>query len=183
VPVIALLAAGPAVAVAVSGGHEFALALTAASLIAGAGAGYAADDPAAPTLASSPTPLAVRRLHRAAVIVTVLAAGWLIALYLAGRYSRERPDIDAMTVELAATAALSAAFACRVHTDTPVETGFGAAGAAILSMLTMSALSNRWPELPSLAAGPTHDRWWWVTAAGVSVAAWSSRDPARRRPH
>ena len=57
-PVIAVaVLAIAAIVNALRGGHDFAGALTAASIIAGAGAGYIADDPAAPTLESSPTPL------------------------------------------------------------------------------------------------------------------------------
>ncbi len=178
--VIALLAAIPALIVAAHGGNDFAGALSAASLIAGAGAGFAADDPAAPTLASSPTTLAVRRGLRGLLIALILGAGWSAAVVTAHRYGANLPDAAVPLAELSATAAVAAAFGSRARTDTPVNTGAAAATVAFLAIVTISALANRWPTLPTLRATPTHDRWWLVAVAGVAVAGWSSRDPASR---
>src|SRR5438132_725342 len=54
-----------------------------------------------------------------------------------------------------------------------------AAIASVLAMITITSLSYQWPGLPGVAREPGHARWWWVTAAGFALAAWSSRDPAR----
>jgi hypothetical protein len=182
VAAIALLAATPAIVVAASGRQSFTGALSAAALLAGAGVGYAADDPAAPTLASSPTTLAVRRTLRATVIAVTLGGGWLTALLVAARYGHPAPNLQALAAELCAAASLSAALASRARTDAPVATGFGAAAAALMAMISISSLSYRWPVLPSLGGGAGHARWWWIAAAGAVTAAWSSRDPAGRRP-
>lgn len=178
---VAVLAVAPAIVVAASGRHGFAGALSAASVLAGAGVGYAADDEAAPTLAPSPTTLVVRRALRVIVMVIMLVAAWLAALLIAYRYANGAPDVPALAAELCATAALSAAFACRARTDAPVATGFGAAIAALIAMVTVSSFAYRWSALPALGRRTVHDRWWLVAAAGFIVAAWWSRDPAGRR--
>jgi hypothetical protein len=175
---IAALAMAPTVVVAIRGGHDFAGALTAASVIAGAGAGYSVDDPAAPTLAPSPTPLAVRRCLRATVVMAALVAAWLAALVIARTSAPALPAIATAMRELVATAAIAAAVASRARSDAPASPGAAAAGASVLAMVTISAFAYRWPALPALGSGPTHSRWWWVAAAGFVAAAWSSRDPA-----
>jgi hypothetical protein len=180
VAAIALLAATPAVIVAATGGHGFAIALSVASLVAGAGVGFAADDPAAPTLASSPTTLAVRRLLRAALIGVVLGAGWLAAVLVAARYGQPGPDLHVLAAELCAAGALSGAVGARARTDAPVTAGFGAAAASLLLMVAVAMFSARWSVLPSLGGGTGHARWWWIAAAGSVAAAWFSRDPALR---
>lgn len=177
---IACLAAIPTFVIAARGGTDFSASLTAASLIAGAGAGYAADDPAAPTLASSPTTLAVRRTLSGTLIALVLVAGWAAAVFTARRYGMNSSDVTAVAAELCATAAVSAAVASRARTDAPVGVGATAAAAALLVVVTVGALANRWPSLPTLRATPSHNRWWFVVAVGVAVSGWSSRDPASR---
>jgi hypothetical protein len=179
--VIALLAAVPTIVLAATGRHNFSGALSAASLIAGAGVGFAADDPAAPTLASSPTTLVVRRSLRALLTSAALVAGWLAALLVAHRYGSVAPDTAAALAELCATGAVSAGFACRTRTDAPISGGAISAAASLLAVITISAFAYRWPALPALGSGPSHGRWWWLAALGAAAAGWSSRDPATRR--
>lgn len=179
VGVLALLCAVPAIVVAAGGRNGFGGALVAASLLAGAGAGYAADDPAAATLGASPTPLLVRRAARASLVIVPLMLGWGGALVVAARYGQGAVDVRSTVAELGATAAVSAAIASRASTSAGVSAGFGAGLGALLAMVTLSSLGYRWHDLPVLGGGgATHDRWWWIAAAGVVVAAWSSRDPA-----
>jgi len=175
---IAALAMAPTVIVAVRGGHDFASALTAASVIAGAGAGYSIDDPAAPTLAPSPTPLAMRRCLRATVVMVALGAAWLTSLVIARTAAPVWPATAPALRELVTTAAIAAAVASRAGSDAPASPGATATGASVLAMVTISAFAYRWPALPALGGGPNHSRWWWVAAAGFVAAAWSSRDPA-----
>ena len=77
---VAVLAIAPTIVNTLRGGHDSAGALTAASIIAGAGAGYIADDPAAPTLESSPTPLGTRRGCRATMVAGMMAVAWLTSV-------------------------------------------------------------------------------------------------------
>lgn len=182
VGVLALLCAVPAISVAAAGRDSFGGALVAASLLAGAGAGYAADDPAAATLGASPTPLLLRRAARAALVIVPLLLGWGTALVVAARYERGAVDVRSVVTELVATAAVSAAIASRASTSVAVSAGFGAGVGALLSMVTLSSLGYRWTALPVLGGGgATHDRWWWIAAACLAVALWSSRDPAALR--
>jgi hypothetical protein len=90
------------------------------------------------------------------------------------------PPMDALAAELAASAALSIAFASRGRPDAPGSSGAGAAGAALLAMVTISSLARNWPTLPSIAVVSHHERWWWVAAAALAAVAWSWRDPAAR---
>jgi hypothetical protein len=178
---VAVVALAPAAIVAMAGRDDFTGALVAASLLAGSGAGFMADDPAAVTLASSPTTLFVRRLLRAAPIAAVLVVAWLIAVLLAYRFGTSGPAIADRITELVAAASLSLAIAARAPTDAPVVIGHTAVGGAVLGMLVVTSLSVRWPSLPAIAHGANHDRWWWVTTACLCAAAWWSRDPAAER--
>lgn len=177
---VMVLAAMPAIIVAARGGADFDGALIAASIIVGAGAGYAVDDPAAATLAASPTTLAARRSLRGAVIVVALALAWVMAVGLAGRFGAGRPDLSDLAATMAAAAAISLALAARARTDAAVSSGSAAGSGALLAMVVVASLSMRWSQLPTLDPGPSHGRWWWVAAAGLASAAWSSRDPAGR---
>lgn len=178
---IAACAIAPAIVVSARGGHDFAGALTAASLIAGSGAGYAADDPAAATLASSPTTLATRRTLRGVLIALVLVMAWAVAVVLAARFGSSSPDVGFFTAELSAAGAVSAAVAFRAPTDAPISVGAAATAAALITIVVIAALASRWPALPALGlGGHHHGRWWWVVLAATAGAAWSSRDPASR---
>jgi hypothetical protein len=180
VAAVAAVAVVPSVVVSLKGGHDFTGALFAASVIAGAGAGYATEDPAAPTLASSPTTLAVRRSLRAVAVGAVLLSAWIGARLIAAAGGGHAPPMDPLAAELAASAALSIAFASRGRPDAPVSSGAGAAGGAVLAMVTISSLARNWPTLPSIAVVSHHERWWWVAAAALATVAWSWRDPAAR---
>lgn len=173
----------PPVVLAVVGARDFSGALVAVSLVAGAGAAYAIDDPAAVTLEPSPTTLAARRLLRAILIAVLLLAAWLGALLIAATFGDRPASLGDRATELVATAALSAAIASRAKTDAPVTSGHGAAAGAFLAMLVIGSLSQRWAVLPMIGGGLHHDRWWSVTGAGLCAAAWSSRDRAARSLH
>ena len=72
-----LFAVGAIVA-RMSTGRDLAEIYALAFVVSTAGLGFALDDPAAETVAASPTPLARRRIHRVAIAVTITAATWLI---------------------------------------------------------------------------------------------------------
>ena len=178
VGVIATLLPVPAIIVAVTGGDDYTGALLAASLIAGAGAGYAFDDAAAATLAAAPVPLSTRRLLRATAVFVVLLGAWLIALSVAGVGAPAGATLAFPVAELAATAAVSLALAGRAPTDAPVSTGFGAAVGALLTMVVIGSLAQRLEFLPMLMAARHTERWWFIAAIALAAAGWWSRDPA-----
>lgn len=170
----------PSVVVTLVGGSDFTGALLAASVIAGAGAGYAVEDPAAPILAPSPTTLAVRRVLRAVAVIAILLSAWTGAQLVTAAGGGRAPAVGALGAELAASAALSVVFASQGRPDSPVASGSSAAGGAILAMVTISSLARRWPALPSIEDLSRPERWWWVAAAALAVVAWLWRDPAAR---
>lgn len=177
---IALIAVIPPAIVAFRGGHDFTGALSAASLIAGAGAGYGMDDPAAPTLAPSPTPLITRRLLREMIVMVTMLAAWFVAQLIANLSGPAGQSAGALLREFAASAAVACAVASFARNDTAVSPGASATGAALMTVLTISAMAYRWPALPTLGDGPTSQRWWIVVGAGLVASAWASRDPAAR---
>ncbi len=168
----------PTAVTAVRGGHDLSGALLVASLVAGAGVGYAVDDRAARTFASSPTPLIVRRAMRATLIVAVLGAAWLtaFALALAGA-DTDAPTLISMSPYAAASATIAWAFATRVEPDAPLSPGLIGALASLLTMLLIDSMSMRFEHVPSLQG---HDgaAWWWIALGGLALALQASRDPA-----
>lgn len=180
VVVVGALTVLPTVVVAFRTGPGSTGTLFAASVIAGAGAGYVTEDAAAPTLASSPTTLAVRRMLRSIAIVAILLAAWLGARLVVAADGGHVPPMSDLFAEFVASAALSVAFASRGRPDAPVVSGPGAAAGAVLAMLTISSLSRNWPVLPAVGVPARHERWWWVATAGLAAVAWSWRDPAAR---
>jgi hypothetical protein len=176
---VAALALVPTVVTRVRGGANFSGALLAASLIAGAGLGYAIDDAAARTFASSPTPLLVRRGVRAALCVVALAAAWIAALLVASTSTGTVPSPGELAPCAFAAAAIAVAFATRVEPDLAVSPGFVAALATLLSMVVVDALALRVDALPSLQ-GNDRAAWWWIGAVAVLSALRGSRDPASR---
>ena len=147
-----------------------------------AAAAFAMDDPAAATLASSPTPLVARRAHRVAVVAAAVAGGWLLAAGRAGALgaSWDRAG-SALALELATYLAVALAVAALAAWWTP-EAPVGAAGAvAVLGLaIGAAALPGRWAPIPS---SPYFDgaraRLAIGLAAAVCLLAVASRDPAR----
>ena len=181
VVVLAALAVLPALVTRLRGGHDLTLALQAAAVFAGSGAGFAADDQAANLLASSPTPLLARRAFRAVGVGVVLAAGAGLALVLAGTAGGPPVALAGPFAVLAAAAGTAAALASVDPTDVALAPGVSSALGAVLMLATLSSLAERWSWAPSLAR-PEFDRRWLVMAgAGLLVALVRSTDPARRR--
>lgn len=171
---LAALAVMPALLTRLRGGHDFTLALQAAAVIAGSGAGFAADDPAANVLAPSPTPLVARRAFRAASVLALLAAAAGAAALLA----YPAPPLGPPLLVLVAAAGLSAAFAFGNRTDGPVTVGVSAAVTTGLVLLGGSFFSVRWPWMPDVSRATYDRRWLVVAVAGVFIALVRSRDPA-----
>jgi fluoroquinolone transport system permease protein len=155
-------------------------ALRLGAVLVAAGAAFALDDPAASTLASSPTPLRTRRSLRLLPGVAVCAGVWASLLALAGE--EVTPFAGALTVEAIGMLGLTWAAAA-------VATG-SAGGPALLFVLLaagmVDAVSPQWkthllvpPGDPAWATA--HWRWLALAITGALVIAWTTRDPAGGR--
>lgn len=144
----------------------------------------ALDDPAAPTLAASPTALRRRRAVQAAVTLVPAAVLWVLAL----RVTVLRTGASAAAAGLLVECAGLLAF---VWTVALVAQRFGlhepgaVAGAVVLPVLLVStALPNStmlFTEFDDPAWHAAHQRWAVALAALVGSAVIATRDPAARR--
>ena len=190
-----LLAAAASAGVAVwlinpsAGDVRGLVALRVTALLLAAGAAFGIDDPAAATVAASPTPLGVRRTHR----LFAAGAGWgllwtLAVVTIAG----EAPGVPLAipTVEAGAMLALALATAALAAPHVPEGRGGVVAGPALtlalVGVLMAQYLYPRWATLFALSpGGPEWDaariRWIVLLAAGLATLAATSLDPARGR--
>lgn len=144
VVVLAALAVLPVLVTRLRGGHDFTLALQAAALFAGSGAGFAADDQAANLLASSPTPLVARRALRAMGVCVVLATSAGLALVLAVTAGGPPVALAGPLAVLAAAAGTAGALASVDPTDVALAPGVSSALGTVLALVTLSSLAERW---------------------------------------
>jgi hypothetical protein len=167
-------------ALALDGGVVTRLRLAAVALCAGAA--FALDDAAAGTTAAAPTPRALGRAVRLALVLPLAGAVWAAQLAVAG----EAPAA-ALTLELAAMLAVTLAVAAAAAERVPDGRGGVAAVPALLGGLALAALLL--PDRLTLhAGGPadprwdgSHLRWAGVLALALAALAYASGDPARPR--
>ena len=171
----------PVVLTRLRGGVDLQGALVASSLFVGAGAGYAVDDKAARTLASSPTPLVWRRGQRLLLVTGVLLTTWIACFAVAATSPAPIASPINLTPYLAAAAAIATGVATRVEPDGAMSPGFVAALGSLLTVLLIDSLSFRFSWAPSLHHGSAR-HWWWITTIALAAALWASRDPAMRVP-
>lgn len=176
----AALAIAPTLVVVLQRGSDHTGALIAGSLVLGAMAGYSVDDPAEETVSASPTGLARRRLLRLSAIALGVAATALLLVVVAGaRAELTAADLGRRLAELVAASGLAAATAGTAQRRGVPGAAHGGAVTALIGVLLVAALAERFSELPSLMGDAHHERWWWVAIVGWAVGAWSSRDPMR----
>jgi hypothetical protein len=175
--VVAIAVLAPPVVTRLHGGTDLQGALIAASVFAGAGLGYAVDDHAARTVASSPTPLVVRRGIRALVCVSVLTAAWLAAFVVASTSPLPVATIGSMLPYASASAGVALGIASFVAPDAPAPPGLVAAFSSLLAIVVVDALSLRFDVLPSLR-GADADQWYGIAAVALLAALYGARDPA-----
>lgn len=164
-----------------------------AALLLSAGAAFALEDPAASTLAPSPTSLLARQALHLGLLLVTLAALWtaliVVASVLAGVALSALP-VGAATLEAVAMLALALAVTAAVS-----RTGDGRGGVAGSSTLLLAVLAalvgqQQWPAHLTLfpfdpsdpAWALAHARWVWVLIGAVVVLAAASSDPACRPP-
>lgn len=163
--------------------HVIELRLAAIALCIGAA--FVLDDPAAQSLAASPTPLLFRRLLRTTLLLPLVGGLWAIVLWRAGE-----SYASALTLELAAMLAVTLAAAAAATARAADGRGGLAAAPALLIMLSTAllALPAAWTLFAGGPADPawdaSHVRWALVLAVAVAAFLAASRDPAdpRARP-
>ena len=119
--------------------------LRVAAVLLAAGAAFALDDPAATTLASSPTPLSTRRSMRMAMALGACFATWAVMLSIAG--SPARTAAAGLSVEAAGMLAVALA-AASVATPWMANGRGGLAGGPTLVsfLLTAMLVQQCWPS-------------------------------------
>jgi hypothetical protein len=181
-PAARLMVAGLAfVTIGSQAGVQMRLSIAAAGVAASSA--FLLDDHAAVTLASSPTSLPIRRLHR--VTVTALAVGlwWVTAITLATSRAGNFPIVG-RALELCVLVAIALAASAVASTVGDRTTG-GIAGAAcsIASYSTTFLPPQQWLPLPSHPDAPgATPRLLATLACAMAVLAYASRDPATRNP-
>jgi hypothetical protein len=146
-----------------------------------AGAAYVVDDPAARTLAYSPTPLLGRRAFRVTGAVVVAGATWG-ALLVDVRGAAGPGGWPPASLTLQAAALLAAALSMAVLASRVAPDGRGgvAGSAAVLVLALVSvALPGRWSPFPFAEMGWSN-RPAVLLAGGMVAFLWASLDPARR---
>lgn len=155
------------------------------AVLLAAGAAFAIDDPAATTLASSPTPLSVRRSLRLALALGACFAAWTAMLRIAG--GPTHPAAAGISVEAAGM--LAVALAAASVAAPWIANGLGGlAGGPTLVALLLAAMivQQYWPQWALLAFPGTPAweaaqlRWLLLAGAGGTLVALAALDPARR---
>jgi hypothetical protein len=152
-----------------------------AAVVICAGAAYVVDDPAAPTLACSPTPLLGRRALRVAGAVVVVGATWgalLVEVRWAAGPGGWAPA--ALTLQAGALLAAGLAMAVLASRFAPDGRGGVAGSASVVVLVLLSvALPDAWSPFSSGGAGSTL-RTVALLAGGTVAFVLASLDPARR---
>ena len=164
-------------------GHNLAEIYALAFVASTAGLGFALDDPAAETVAASPTPLSRRRIYRVCIAGAIIVATWLaIAAVLATSDTQRFPTYDVI-VEVGALAAIALATSALVQQRTQAPGGPTAALVVFVGPAFLYGVVFRDHRIfPSLVPGQDlRERWIWIALACTILLVLASRDPARRK--
>jgi hypothetical protein len=164
-------------------GHsDLAGAAVAAGLIIPPAIAYAFDDPARVVLDATPIPPSHRSALRGVpLVVSVAAMIAAVAIVIITADPAGYGPVRARLAEAAATGALSLAAAAAAHRSGAAEVSPGVVALGPLAVLIVSALSARWPWLPSVGHADHASRWWLLTGPAVALTGWAGRDPYHRR--
>lgn len=158
------------------GGASDALLLEVVMVILAAGAGFALDDPAEPTIEASPIPRADRWSLRVGIAALAWGSSWVTALIVAAHWSGPLPVSD-LTVEAVGWMGLALSAAS-------IAGGPAASPTLLVAFVARPLLPDDldllgMPGSPEWAAIRLH--WLVVIVCTVAVFVFSGRDPARRR--
>lgn len=148
-----------------------------------AAAAFAIDDPSHETLATSPTSLLRRRLHRLTVVAPMTVLGWaaLVLIPVAGGI-QETVTLVAM---FAGLFALSVGFASTIASRNRGRGGALGSSALLSALIVSSIFPPSWRPLPMGDVpggwGALQTRWSLSAMAGMVIFLVASRDPAARR--
>jgi hypothetical protein len=164
-------------------GHsDLAGAAVAAGLIVPTAIAYAFDDPARVVLDATPIPPRRRSALRGLpLLVSVAAMITAVAIVMNTADPAGYGPVRARLAEAAAAGALSLAAAAAAHRSGSAEVSVGVVALGPLTLLIVSALSVRWPWLPSVGHADLATRWWLLTVPAIALTGWASRDPYHRR--
>ncbi len=176
-----LIAVGAIIA-RMSTGHNLAEIYALAFVTSTAGLGFALDDPAAETVAASPTPLARRRIHRVGIAGTITTATWLVIAGVVATSDTQRFPTYDVIIEVAALAAIGLATSALVQRRTQAPGGPTAALVVLVGPAFLYGVVFRGVRVfPSLVPGQDlRERWVWLALAGAALLMLASRDPAGR---
>lgn len=169
-PILAGLAAALGLAL---GGFRSSFEQTLAAVLVAAGVSFALDDPAAPTLAASPSPLSWRRATRLALGLPVAVSAWVVVVVTADLLGDVQPPVGLEVAAMTAVSLAAASVAIRRSTDG--MGGIAGPPAVLLLALAPFALPARWDLYP---VAIHQFRWWMVTAGAVAIVLRCGRDPA-----
>lgn len=158
--------------------EAYALALVAST----AGLGFALDDPAAETVAASPTPLARRRIQRVGIVGAITVATWLVIAGVVATSETQRFPTYDIVIEVAALAAIGLATSALVQQRTQAPGGPTAALVVVIGPAFLYGVVFRDVRVfPSLVPGQElRERWIWIALVGAALLLRASRDPAGR---
>lgn len=158
--------------------------LRASALAFALGMAFLLDDPARHTTATVPTPRPLRQALRLAVVAPFAALSWIAAILLVP--TGLRPPLGPVTLEAITAGVLALALgAAWIRRSQEPEPGVSIAVALLtLAVLTLLLIPEDWtlfvdPDDPRWA--DSHERWWGVLAAAVTLAAVWAREPLGRR--
>ncbi len=157
------------------------LRLSIAGAAVAAATAFLVDDPAAVTLAASPTSLPIRRLQRVAVGALAVGFWWTAAVSVATHRAGGFP-LRGRALELGVFVAIALAVSAATATIGDRTPG-GIAGAVFTTAcFAMTLLPSRaWLPFPADPSAPgAAPRLLTALACAVAVLAWASRDPAHR---
>ena len=181
-PAARLMVVGVAfVAIGSQAGVQQRLSIAAAGVAASSA--FLLDDHAAVTLASSPTSLPIRRLHRVTVAALAVGLWWVVAVTIATNRTGSFPIVG-RALELSVLVAIALAASAIASTVGDRTTG-GIAGAAcsIACYATTFLPPQQWLPLPAHPDAPgATPRLLASLACAMAVLAYISRDPATRSP-
>ena len=166
-----------------STGHDLAEMYALAFVTSTAGLGFALDDPAAETVAASPTPLARRRIHRVAIVGAITVATWLVIAAVVATSDTQRFPIYDVIIEVSALAAIALATSALVQRRTQAPGGPTAALVVLVGPAFLYGVVFRDVRVfPSLVPGQDlRQRWIWIALACAALLVLASRDPAGRK--